>query len=63
MTNDKEALLEPFEFYGIAVLSITGVQNNFEIEAEAKGIYKLLDDGYVVAPYCDLNELCRFILL
>jgi hypothetical protein len=59
-------LLEALAFYNIEVLSVTGrmvkVQSNYEIEVEANGLYKLLDDGYIVAPFDDLNELCRFIL-
>jgi hypothetical protein len=60
-----EILLEAFKFYGIEILSVNGnrvkVLNNYEIEVEANGMYKLLDDGYVVAPFDDVNELCRFI--
>ncbi len=59
-------LLEALAFYNIEVLSVTGrmvkVQSSYEIEVEANGLYKLLDDGYIVAPFDDLNELCRFIL-
>lgn len=59
-------LLEALTFYNIEVLSVTGrmvkVQGNYEIEVEANGLYKLLDDGYIVAPFDELNELCRFIL-
>lgn len=65
MTN-QETLLEALAFYSINVLSIEGnhvkVQNNFEIEVEPNGMYKLIDDGYIVAPFADLNDLCRFIL-
>lgn len=61
-----EILSEALEFYEIEILSVSGnhvkVQKKFEIEVEANGIYKLFDDGYVVAPFDDLNELCRFIL-
>ena len=63
----KANLLEALQFYGIAVLTLNGkhvtVQNNFTIEAEANGIYKLTQDDYVIAPFDDLDELCRFILL
>ncbi len=60
-----EILLEALKFYEITIVSIDDnyvkVQNNFEIEVEKNGLYKLLDDGYVVAPFDDINELCRFI--
>jgi hypothetical protein len=61
-----EILLDALKFYEIEIISINGnhvkVQNNFEIEVEANDLYKLFDDGYVVAPFDDINELCRFIL-
>ncbi len=61
-----EILLEALKFYQIEIVSVDGnlvkVQNNYEIEVEANGLYKLSDDGYIVAPFKDINELCRFIL-
>jgi hypothetical protein len=61
-----EILLDALKFYEIEIISINGnrvkVQNKFEIEVESNGLYKLFDDGYVVAPFDDINELCRFIL-
>ena len=63
----QEILLEALKFYEIEIISVNGnrvkIQNYFEIEVEANGLYKLLDDGYIVAPFNDLNELCRFILV
>ena len=60
-----EILLGALDHYGIEIVSVRDnhikAQNNFEIEVEANGLYKLLDDGYVVAPFDDVNELCRFI--
>jgi hypothetical protein len=62
-----EMLLEALKFYEIEVISVNNnhvkIQNNYEIEVEANGIYKLLDDGYIVAPFADINGLCRFILI
>lgn len=64
--NELENLSEALKIYEIGIISIEGrhvkVQNNFEIEVEAGGLYKLYDDGYVVAPFDDLNELCMFII-
>ncbi len=34
----------------------------YEIEAEGNYLFKLTDDGYIVAPFNDLNDLCRFIV-
>ena len=61
-----EILLDALAFYKIEIISVDGnhvkLQNNFEVETEANGMYKLFDDGYVIAPFNDINELCRFIL-
>ena len=66
MMISQENLLEALKVYQIEILSVEGnhvkVQNNYEIEVESNGLYKLLDDGYIVAPFNDLNDLCRFIL-
>ncbi|MBS1667963.1 MAG: hypothetical protein JST58_11360 [Bacteroidetes bacterium] len=61
-----EILLDALRFYEIEIVSVNGNQvragNTFEIEVEKNGLYKLLDDGYVIAPFDDINELCRFML-
>ncbi|MEO7523216.1 MAG: hypothetical protein ABIT58_03940 [Ferruginibacter sp.] len=61
-----EILLEAFKVYEIKIIAIEGnlvkLQNNFTVEVEKNKMYKLFDDGYIVAPFGDLNELCRFIL-
>ena len=52
--------------YEIEVIAIKGnrvkLQNNYEVEVERNKLYKLIDDGYIVAPFSDLNELFRFVL-
>ncbi|MEP7321222.1 MAG: hypothetical protein ABI761_04860 [Saprospiraceae bacterium] len=64
--NPVEKLMEALKFYNIEVISINEnkvkVPPNFEIEIEANGIFKLLDDGYIVGPFADERQLCRFIL-
>lgn len=61
-----EILLEALKVYEIEVIAIEGnrvkLQNNYEVEVEKNKLCKLIDDGYIVAPFSDLNELCRFIL-
>jgi len=63
----QEILLAALKFYQIDIVSVKDnhvkVQNKFEIEVEDNGLYKLFDDGYVVAPFDDIDELCRFILM
>ncbi|MGK2863057.1 MAG: hypothetical protein ACSLE0_14070, partial [Chitinophagaceae bacterium] len=58
-----EVLLEALKVYEIEVISIEGnrvkLQNNYEVEVEKNKLYKLIDDGYIVAPFSDMNELCR----
>ena len=59
-------LLEALKVYEIEVIAVEGnrvkLQNNYEVEVEKNKLYKLIDDGYIVAPFSDLNDLCRFIL-
>lgn len=61
-----EILLEALKYYEIEVIAITGnqvkLQHHFEVEVEANGLYKLSEDGYIIAPFDDLNELCHFTL-
>jgi hypothetical protein len=61
-----EILLEALKVYEIKIVSVSSnhikVQGNYEVEVEANGLYKLLDDGYIIAPFDDVNELCKFIL-
>lgn len=60
-----EILLEALNVYEIEVLSVESnhvkLKRNYEIEVEKNKLYKLIDDGYIVAPFSDLNELCMFI--
>lgn len=63
----KMILLDALQYYSIEVLQdvqqhIT-VGRGYTIEVETNGLYKLCSDGQVVAPFDDVNELCRFILL
>ena len=61
-----ETLLEALKVYEIEVIAIEGnhvkLQNNNEVEVEKNKLYKLIDDGCIIAPFADLNELCRFII-
>jgi hypothetical protein len=61
-----EILLGALQFYQLEIISVNHnrvrVPPQFEIEVEENGLYKLTDDGYIVAPFDDVNDLCRFIL-
>lgn len=65
--NELEFLTGALHYYNIEIISVNGtritVGRGYEIELEANGIYKLLSNNQVVAPFNDVNELCQFILL
>lgn len=39
------------------------LEREYIVEIEQNGIYKLTQQGKVIAPFADLEELCDFILL
>jgi hypothetical protein len=63
----QEYLKAALNYFNIEIISINEnhftVGRGYEIEIEANGIYKLLSDGQVVAPFDDIEEMCRFILM
>jgi hypothetical protein len=65
--NRTELLKAALLFYSIEIISIEKnrfvIGRGYEIEAEQNGLYKLYSDGQVVAPFDDVDELCRFVLL
>jgi hypothetical protein len=64
--DDKEILKDCMQYYNIPIEAEEGnmIQTikGYSIEVETNGIYKLLADGSVVAPFSNLDELCTFIL-
>ncbi len=54
-----ETLLEALKVYEIEGIVIEGthvkLQNNYEVEVEKNELYKLIDNGYIVAPFSDHN--------
>ena len=63
--NNKEKLLQMLNHYDIPIVNdkdkIIELEKDYEVEIEANGIFKLRSEGLVVAPFADLDELCRFI--
>ena len=63
--TSKEQLLQAFQEQGIVVLTDNGkfleLENDYSVEIEANGIYKLRSEGLVVAPFASVEELCQFI--
>ncbi len=37
------------------------LENGFEIEVEARDLYRLSAEGFVISPFDDIGELCQFI--
>ncbi len=64
--NPLDNLLHALKTSGIEVLSVDGnhvkLERNYEVEVETNGMLKLLDDGYIVAPFSDAESLCKFIV-
>ena len=62
----KEWLLYALSVYKIGILAdrdpFFEVGKGYTIEIERNGVFKLLSEGTVVAPFRDLDELCIFIL-
>ena len=58
-------LTEALKLFGIEIQSVSGqsvkVADHFEVAVGPGGKYDLTDDGYPVATFDDLDELCRFI--
>lgn len=63
--DTKENLIQALNRYHIQILNDRGkyieLENDYEIEIEANGIFKLRSEGLVIAPFADLDELCQFI--
>lgn len=61
----REWLLYALDAYNIAVLAekdnFVEIEKGYVVEIESNGVFKLLCGGAVVAPFRDLEELCRFI--
>ncbi len=64
-STSKEQLLQAFQEQGIVILVDNGkfleLENEYSVEIEANGIYKLRSEGLVVAPFASVEELCQFI--
>lgn len=65
MEEAKKKLLEALAEEGISLVVDAGknleLAHRVTIEIEGVSLFKLLDDGYVVAPFSDPTELAGFI--
>ena len=63
--SGKEILIQALEANEIRIVKQEAnkvfTESDYCIEVEGAQLYKLSQDGYVIAPYDDLDELCRMI--
>lgn len=63
--DPKDFLLFALNHFDIAITSHQGkmvyLDMDYTIEIEGKNLFKLSQDGQVVAPFDDVEELCQFI--
>jgi hypothetical protein len=63
--DPKELLMLVLRGMEVQILKENGkfveVENGYTIEVEGKGLYKLLHNHQVVAPFADVVEMCGFI--
>ncbi|NRB49957.1 MAG: hypothetical protein HRU41_19940 [Saprospiraceae bacterium] len=63
--DPKEFLLFALNHFGLEVQGQEGkmvyLNQAYTIEVEGQQLYKLMQDRQVVAPFSDVEELCRFI--
>ncbi len=63
--DPKEFLLFALNHFDLEVIRHEGkmiyIKNNYTIEIERKKLFKLMQDGQVISPFADVEELCNFI--
>ncbi|MEN0048774.1 MAG: hypothetical protein AAF806_17055 [Bacteroidota bacterium] len=63
--ESKKMLLSKLEDFDIQVNAHQGkmmyLAEDYLIEIEKENLYKLSKDGYIIAPFSDMEELCQFI--
>jgi hypothetical protein len=63
--SGKELLLQAFQAHGLSVFREDGnkvfTESEYCVEVEGPHLFKLSQDGYIVAPYDNLDELCQMI--
>jgi len=63
--DPKAYLLFALNHFGLEVINESGkmvlLQEEYMIEVEKIGLYKLIHQNQVVAPFSDVEALCQFI--
>lgn len=62
-----ERLRQALQEAGLTIVEQKGkslfLEKDYTIEVEQEQLFKLLHEGYVVAPFDNIEELCEFIQL
>lgn len=65
MKPSKDFLLFGLQHFGINVIQDNGkyldLVHNYQIEIENESLFRLSQNGSVIAPFDDVEELCNFI--
>ena len=63
--DPKEFLIFALKHFDITIISqnenMITLAQNYTIEIEGKKLFKLSQEGQVIAPFDDVEELCNFI--
>lgn len=63
--DPKEFLLFGLQHFGIRVEKHEGkmvyLERGYQVEIEGKQLFKLLQDGQVIAPFGGVEALCSFV--
>jgi hypothetical protein len=64
-TELKSFLIFALNHFEIDVFKSEGklidLEKGYRVEIESNGLFKLLQSGEVIAPFDDVDELCKFI--
>jgi hypothetical protein len=63
--SGKDLILHALRVYGIHVIREDGnkvfTEADYCVEVEGPSLFKLSQDGYIIAPYNSVDELCQMI--
>ncbi len=60
-----KSLLLALNNYNIKIIDIDknmiNLEHNYSVKIEGSTLFKLCQDGYVISPFSDIEEMCDFI--
>jgi hypothetical protein len=63
--DPKEFLLFALKHFNIGLEKVEGkyfhLEHGYLIEVEGPSLFKLMHEGYVIAPFSSVEQLCEFI--